>query len=63
VQSSDRLLQFYGHSFDSSLFEIFVSLLSGATLVMVDRDTINDPQQLSAYIEARQITTLTLPQD
>lgn len=61
VTAADRLLQFYGHSFDSSLFEIFVSLLSGATLVMVDRDTINDPEQLAAYIEAQQVTTLTLP--
>ena len=61
VQPSDRLLQFYGLSFDSSLFEIFVSLLSGATLVMVDRDTINDPAALAAYVEAQQVTTLTLP--
>jgi len=61
VGPSDRLLQFYAHSFDSSLFEIFVSLLSGATLVMVAQDTINDPEQLSAYVAAQQITTLTLP--
>jgi amino acid adenylation domain-containing protein/non-ribosomal peptide synthase protein (TIGR01720 family) len=61
IEPSDRLLQFYAHSFDSSLFEIFVALLSGATLVLVDRDTINDPQRLSAYIEAQGITTLTLP--
>ena len=61
IDPSDRLLQFYGLSFDSSLFEIFVSLLAGATLVMVSRDTINDPEQLSAYIEDQRITTLTLP--
>ena len=61
VRPSDRLLQFYGLSFDSSLFEIFVSLLSGATLVMVDRDAINDPVALAAYVEAQQVTTLTLP--
>ena len=61
VQPSDRLLQFYGLSFDSSLFEIFVSLFSGATLVLVDRDTINDPAALAAYVDAHQVTTLTLP--
>lgn len=61
VQSSDRLLQFYGLSFDSSLFEVFVSLLSGATLVMVDRATIDDPAQLAAYIETQQVTSLTMP--
>jgi amino acid adenylation domain-containing protein/non-ribosomal peptide synthase protein (TIGR01720 family) len=61
VEPADRLLQFYALSFDSSLFEVFVSLLSGATLVMVDRDTINDPARLSSYVAAQQITTLTLP--
>ena len=61
IEPSDRLLQFYGHSFDSSLFEIFVSLASGATLVMVDRDTIADPEQLSTYIDTYGVTTLTLP--
>lgn len=61
VESSDRFLQFYGMSFDSSLFEIFVPLLAGATLVLVDRATIDDPAQLSALIDARGITSLTLP--
>ena len=61
IDASDRLLQFYGHSFDSSLFEIFAALISGAALVMVGRDTINDPEQLSRYIEEQKVTTLTLP--
>jgi len=61
VTPEDRLLQFYGLSFDSSLFEVFVSLLSGATLVMIDRDTINDPAKLAEYIDAQGVTTLTLP--
>ncbi len=61
IQPTDRLLQFYGHSFDSSLFEMFVSLASGAMLVMVDRDTIGDPARLSAYVATHAVTTLTLP--
>lgn len=61
VTPDETLLQFYGQSFDSSLFEIFMALLSGATLVMVDRDTINDPAQLSAYVAAQGVTMLTMP--
>jgi amino acid adenylation domain-containing protein/non-ribosomal peptide synthase protein (TIGR01720 family) len=61
VGPTEKFLQFYGLSFDSSLFEVFMPLLSGATLVMVDRAVIDDPAQLSAYVEAHQVTSLTLP--
>ena len=61
VQPSDKFLQFYGLSFDSSLFEIFMPLLSGAMLVFVEKATIDDPARLSAYVEAQGITSLTLP--
>ena len=61
IEPSDRFLQFYGLSFDSSLFEVFMALLSGATLVLVSREVINDPQQLSAYVATHKVTTLTLP--
>lgn len=61
VDASDRLLQFYAMSFDSSLFECFMALLNGATLVLADRDTIADPMAMSAYIEAHGITMLTMP--
>jgi len=61
VTSDDRLSQFYAASFDSSLFEIFVALLSGATLVLVRKDIIGDPDQFAGYIESQQVTMLTVP--
>jgi amino acid adenylation domain-containing protein/non-ribosomal peptide synthase protein (TIGR01720 family) len=61
IGSSDRLSQFYAPSFDSSLFEVFVALASGATLVMTSRETIKDPAQFSECIRAYGVTTLTAP--
>jgi amino acid adenylation domain-containing protein/non-ribosomal peptide synthase protein (TIGR01720 family) len=61
VGPSDRLSQFYAASFDSSLFEIFVALLSGATLVVVSKETISDPNRFASYIESQGVTMLTVP--
>ena len=59
--ADDVLLQFYQLSFDSSLFECFMALLNGATLLLVDRETIGDPQAMSAYIATHGATMLTMP--
>ncbi len=61
VDSSDRLLKFYSSSFDSSLFEVFVALLSGATLVLTDKETIKDPSRISGYVEAMGVSMITAP--
>jgi amino acid adenylation domain-containing protein/non-ribosomal peptide synthase protein (TIGR01720 family) len=61
VGPADRLSQFYSASFDSSLFEIFVALLSGATLVLIPKETISDPKQFANYIESQGVTMLTVP--
>jgi amino acid adenylation domain-containing protein/non-ribosomal peptide synthase protein (TIGR01720 family) len=61
VGPADRLSHFYAASFDSSLFEIFVALLSGAAVVLVAKETIGDPQQFASYIESQGVTMLTAP--
>jgi amino acid adenylation domain-containing protein/non-ribosomal peptide synthase protein (TIGR01720 family) len=61
IVPADRLLQFYALSFDSSLFECFMALLNGATLIMAERDIIADPVAMSAYIAAHGVTMLTMP--
>ena len=61
VGPTDRLSQFYSASFDSSLFEMFVALLSGATLVIVKKETISDPQAFADYIKSAGVTMLTVP--
>ena len=61
VGAGDRLLQFYQLSFDSSLFECFMALLTGATLLLVDHATIGDPVAMSTYIAKHGATMLTMP--
>ena len=61
IDASDKLSQFYAPSFDSSLFEVFVALTSGATLVMARTEIIKDPAQFSEYIRQHGVTTLTAP--
>ncbi|MBC9934893.1 non-ribosomal peptide synthetase [Chitinophaga qingshengii] len=58
---ADNVLQFSSFSFDASVWECMMALLSGATLVMVDRNVIEDPARFTAYVTAQQVTILTLP--
>jgi amino acid adenylation domain-containing protein len=52
----DRCLQFAACSFDVSLFEIFMPLLSGAALVLATVETIKDGFKLVRYLEDKQVT-------
>ncbi|MGA3882083.1 AMP-binding protein, partial [Bacillus pumilus] len=44
-------------SFDAITFEIFTTLLGGATLDPVDRDTLLDIHRFEQFIQTHQITT------
>jgi len=57
----DRGLQFSSPSFDASVWEIFLMLLSGGTLCIIDEDAKKDPQALAGYISDNGITLATLP--
>lgn len=58
---TDRLTQFYSPCFDGSILEVFVALLSGATLVLAGPEMIKDPEQFSTYIAAQGVTTVNAP--
>lgn len=51
VGPSDNVLQFATYSFDTSIAEMSMALLTGATLHVVSRDIIDDVEELSNYIE------------
>lgn len=61
ITSQDRVLQFASISFDASLSEVFMALLSGSSLVMADTDRLLDPAQLQAIMTEEEVTVVTLP--
>ncbi len=56
-----RVLQFASFSFDASVSETFMALLTGATLVLAPQTVLSSPDDLAALLRDREITTVTLP--
>ncbi|HLP61975.1 MAG TPA: amino acid adenylation domain-containing protein, partial [Candidatus Deferrimicrobium sp.] len=56
VDSRDRILQLSPTSFDASVEQIFLALSSGAVLVLIDANTLLDPEKFSAFLAIRSIT-------
>ncbi len=61
VTENSNVLQFASFGFDASISEIFMALLSGATLVLIDNDVKKDIDKLVQTINDNGITTITLP--
>ena len=61
VKEGERNLQFASASFDASVSEIFVSLLSGGVLYIADEETRRMPSLLGQYIDSNSIGIATLP--
>lgn len=61
VQPTSRVLQYASFSFDASVSEIFMALISGATLYMISRETMLSQSSLLDALRSNEITTVTLP--
>ncbi|WP_343843588.1 amino acid adenylation domain-containing protein [Bowmanella denitrificans] len=61
VKPDSRVLQFASFSFDTSVWEIVVTLISGAALVLDERLALMPGLGLARVVEKQQITHLTLP--
>ncbi|MEZ2335808.1 amino acid adenylation domain-containing protein [Mucilaginibacter sp. RCC_168] len=59
--SDSRTLQFAPLTFDVSFQEIFATLTTGGTLVLVNDDLRIDPVQLLQYIETHSVNRIFLP--
>lgn len=57
-QEGDRLLQLSSYVFDGSVFDIFGSLLNGATLVLIKSEDIIDIAKLSSIVIEKQVNVL-----
>src|SRR5580765_3963196 len=56
-----KTLQFAPLSFDVSFQEIFATLTTGGTLVLIDDDLRLDPQSLLRFIQEKSINRIFLP--
>ncbi|TAQ89653.1 hypothetical protein B7494_g2007 [Chlorociboria aeruginascens] len=56
----DRVAEFNNPGFDLSLFEIWVTILSGATVVATPKMIATDPMTLQLFLEEHKITVLIM---
>ncbi|CAA9196283.1 non-ribosomal peptide synthetase [Flavobacterium collinsii] len=61
LNENNRGLQFAPFSFDASVWEIFMILLSGGSLYIVGEETRKDVSTLTEYIKENKISIVTLP--
>lgn len=60
LSREDRVGQFNNPGFDLSLFEIWVTLLSGATVVTIPRKIALDPGGFSSFLQTYELTVTIL---
>ncbi|WP_433946008.1 amino acid adenylation domain-containing protein [Paenibacillus sp. SN-8-1] len=61
VTSADRIVQFASLSFDASVWEIFMALTTGATLVLAAKEDLLNYRKFEDFMNEHQITVATLP--
>lgn len=60
VTPEDNVLQLVNYAFDLSVFDIFGTLLNGATLVLPHHDDIIDPERLTSVIDEYAVTMVMM---
>ncbi|WP_369206698.1 amino acid adenylation domain-containing protein [Streptomyces sp. PU-14G] len=61
VTADSRILQFASPSFDASVWEMCMALLSGATLVLADQSALAPGAPLAGTVDTHRVTHVTLP--
>ncbi|MFL6162583.1 MAG: non-ribosomal peptide synthetase [Jatrophihabitantaceae bacterium] len=61
IGPGDRVLQFASLNFDVSVGDMFLTLCSGATAVLTDRQTLMSPPRLAELMRSERITFTCLP--
>lgn len=57
----DRVLQFASAGFDVSIYEVLLAFTSGAALVPIDRETMNDTEKYFKFLERFKISIAAIP--
>ncbi|UFH41822.1 non-ribosomal peptide synthase/polyketide synthase [Flavobacterium cupriresistens] len=58
INCSDRVLQWSNYAFDGSTYEIFGSLLNGASLYLIDKSVASDAGALSKVINRNELSVI-----
>ncbi|GMK38345.1 hypothetical protein PCCS19_13990 [Paenibacillus sp. CCS19] len=61
IGPEDRIIQFASASFDASIWEITMALLTGASLVIAKPNQIADSRSFEALLREQRVTAATLP--
>ncbi|HVN54986.1 MAG TPA: amino acid adenylation domain-containing protein [Anaerolineaceae bacterium] len=61
VCPGQRILQFSSSSFDASVWETFMALGNGATLVLSKQEILASPQDIYRLLQSQRVTHATLP--
>lgn len=61
VKQGSRIMQFASLSFDAATWEFVMAMLSGAALILTNRETIAAGQELVKVMGDQKVTTITLP--
>ncbi len=61
ISDKDNVLQFATLSFDASVYEIFMALLGGSSLILIEKDNIKDYNSFTNYIKEKSVSVVTLP--
>lgn len=61
VTPSDRIIQFASCSFDAFVWEVFMALLTGASLYMISKSIIENYIKFEQFLNENEISIATLP--
>ncbi|KAF5684079.1 nonribosomal peptide synthetase [Fusarium denticulatum] len=61
LNPDDRVAAFNDPGFDLSLFEVWVTLLSGATIIIIPKVIVVDSTALKSYLERQRISIMIMP--
>ncbi len=61
IEKEERILQFANITFDASVSEIFTALFNGASVILIDRNLLNDKEEFIKYLNSASVTMATFP--
>ncbi|MEO6701799.1 MAG: amino acid adenylation domain-containing protein, partial [Jatrophihabitantaceae bacterium] len=61
IGPGDRVQQFASLNFDVSVMDMFMTLLSGATLILADRETLLSPPRLADQLRSERVSFCCMP--